>query len=273
MRVITPRVGTAPYLKNTSTGQLSGWPLAFAHRGFSPSGAENTMAAFAAAVELGFGYLETDVRTSADGVLVVFHDETVDRVTDGTGKVSDLSLEQLRTLRVAGREQIPTFDELLSAWPDIRLNVDAKDECSATLLARAIERHGAHDRVLVASFDEARSRFALAAMGRPVAWSSGSATAALAVALGALGLHRLIRSRLSRTTALQVPVRQGPFRVITPGFIRRAHAAGVQVHAWVIDDQQQMRELLEMGVDGLMSDRADLLAAVMAERGTWPQRN
>lgn len=270
--MITPRVGAATYLKNTSGGRLDGWPLAFAHRGFSPSGAENTMAAFAAAVELGYCYLETDVRTSADGVLMVFHDETVDRVTDGSGRVEDLTLEQLRTLRVAGREPIPTFDELLSAWPDIRLNVDVKDERSAALLAQAIQRHGAHDRVLVASFDEARSRGVLAATGNQVAWSSGSATAALAVVLGALGLNRLIRSRLSRTTALQVPVRQGPVRVITPGFIRRAHAAGVQVHVWVIDDPVQMRELLEMGVDGLMSDRADLLAAVMAERGTWPQR-
>lgn len=267
-----PRVGTAAFLKNTPTGALAGWPLAFAHRGFSSAGAENTMAAFAAAIELGFGYLETDVQTSADGVLMVFHDDTVDRVTDGSGRVDELTFEQLRALRVAGREQIPTFEELLLAWPDVQLNVDAKDKRSADLLALAIRQHGAHDRVLVAAFDESSTKRVLRASGGTVAWSAGSRTAALSVVLGALGLLWLIRPRLANLTALQVPVHHGPFRILTRGFIRRAHAAGVQVHAWVIDDPAQMRELLDLGVDGLMSDRADLLAEVMAERGSWPQR-
>lgn len=272
LMVNTPRVGTAAFLNNTVAGPRAGWPLAFAHRGFSPAGAENTMAAFAAAVELGYCYLETDVRASADGVLMVFHDETVDRITDGSGRVDELTLEQLRALRVAGRETIPTFEELLVAWPDIRLNVDVKDERSAALLAALIERHDAHDRVLAASFNESRSQRTVAGCRRPVARSAGNTTVALAVLLGALGLHRLLRSRLAGLTALQVPVRQGPIPVITRGFIRRAHAAGVQVHVWVIDDPAQMRELLELGVDGLMTDRADLLAEVMAERGSWPQR-
>lgn len=262
-----------PYLHSTLDGPLRGWPLAFAHRGYSPAGEENTMAAFRAAVELGYRYLELDVRTSSDGVLMVFHDETLDRTTDGTGRIGDHTFEQLRTVRVAGREPIPTFDELLEAWPDVHLNVDVKDPSGVVPLARSVEAHRAHARVMVASFSDARRRSLAAALREPVAASGGASTVAMVTLLGPVGLTRLLRRRLAGIAALQVPVRKGPLRVVTPAFVRRAHAAGLHVHVWVIDDPDEMRRLLDMGVDGLMADRADLLAGVMAERGYWPQRN
>ncbi|MFB0836183.1 glycerophosphodiester phosphodiesterase [Arthrobacter halodurans] len=248
------------------------WPLAFAHRGFAPRGEENTMAAFRAAVGLGFRYLELDVRASRDGRLMVFHDETLDRVTDGSGRLGDHAFGELRRLRVAGREPIPAFEELLAEWPDVRLNVDVKDARSAALLARAVALHGAQDRVLVASFADSRRRRLLRELGVPIATSGGAPTIALATFLGPLGLMPVLRPLLRGVAALQVPVRHGSVTVVTPGFVRRAHAAGLHVHVWVVDRPDEMHRLLDLGVDGLMSDRADVLAAVMAERGCWPQR-
>ena len=263
--------GGVPYLQVSGGDAPRGWPLAFAHRGYAPNGEENTMAAFRAAVELGFGYLELDVRTTRDGVPMVFHDEELDRTTDGTGRVADRTLAELRGVRVAGREPIPTFEELLGEWPDIRLNVDVKDRAGVVPVARIIEDHGAHARVMLASFSDARRRQLTAALGEPVAASGGLATVSLVTLLGPVGLSRLLRRRLRSIAALQVPERHGPLRVVTPAFVRRAHAAGLHVHVWVVDDPGDMRRLLDMGVDGLMADRADLLAEVMAERGQWPQ--
>ena len=127
-----------PYLHNpfgTAAG-AEPWPVAFAHRGFSPAGHENSMAAFRAAVELGYGYVETDVRTTADGELMVFHDESLDRVTDGSGPIAEHTLSQLRRVRIHGVEPIPTMEELLREWPDLKINVDVKDRAGGPLLAR-----------------------------------------------------------------------------------------------------------------------------------------
>ena len=263
----------ATYLHDhTDGGTPARRPLAFAHRGFAPDGDENTMAAFRAAVGLGYRYLETDVRTTRDGVLVVFHDERLERVTDGTGRIADRTYAELRRLRVAGRGSIPTFAELLDEWPDIRLNVDVKDAAGAVLLARHIDAAGAHGRVLVSSFSARRLAAARRALARPTALGASVSTVALATLLGPVGLTGGIGPLLRATDALQVPERKGPVPVVTAGFLRRAHRRGLHVHVWVVNDPDRMRRLLDWGVDGLMTDRADLLAEVMAERGHWPQR-
>ena len=270
----TARVGTAPYLLNTAGSALAGSPLAFAHRGFAPSGGENTLKAFAAAHELGFAYLETDVRATGDGVLVVFHDEELSRLAGDPRKVAECTAAELSGLRVAG-EPIPTFDQLLRAFPRAHFNVDVKDAGSAALLAEAIGRHGAHGRVLVASFGGRRRHKVqrlLAGGGhsrRTVAASPGVLGVAAAVLLG--NIAPLPRAAFRRVAVLQVPERHGPIRVVTPRFVGNAHAAGLQVHVWVVNEEQDMHRLLEMGVDGIMSDRADILARVMTERGIWPQ--
>jgi len=247
--------------------------VALAHRGFSPEGLENSMAAFRAAVELGYRYLETDVRTTADGVLLVFHDDTLDRVTHSRGRISGLTAAEVAAARIGGREPVPLFDDLVTAFPDVRLNVDVKDWTSVKSLAAGIERHGAHHRVLVASFSDRRRRAVLKLLSRPVASSAGMTTNTLVFALGNLLPVRLLRSVLRRALrdvhALQVPVRYGPFRVVTHGYIRRAHALGLVVHVWTINDPAEMRRLLDLGVDGIVTDRADLLKMVMQERGEW----
>lgn len=267
------------YLADSLPGRR-GWPLGFAHRG-ADTGRENSLAAFRAAWEAGFAYLELDVRTTADGVLVVFHDDTLARVTGGAGRLAERTWAQLDAERVGG-EPLLRFADLLTALPETRFNVDLKDDAGARPLAALLTEHRAWDRVLVASFHDARRRAfrrALAEAGhadrahgpRRVATSGGAAAVAALVLLGPLGLTRwLIRHALD-VDCVQVPLRQGPVPVVTPAFVRRCHAAGLAVHVWVVDEAAEVERLLEMGADGVMTDRADVLAEVYARRGIWPQ--
>ena len=265
---------TYPYFRAPRDDPRSGAadrpePIALAHRGFSPDGYENTLTAFRAAADLGISYLETDVRTSRDGVLMAFHDETVDRISGGAaGKISQLTSRELNDVLVAGSERIPTFEELLVQWPDMRLNVDVKDAPGAKLLAALIEKYSAHDRVLVASFSDLRRLNTLRRLHRPAASSAGTALTALLWVLAPLGAARLL-SRLGRFQCVQVPVSFGLLRVVTPSFLRRCHRAGVQVHVWTINDEDTMNRLLDMGVDGIVSDRSDLLVKILKDRGQW----
>jgi glycerophosphoryl diester phosphodiesterase len=244
-----------------------------AHRGFSRDGLENSMAAFRAAVELGFRHLETDVHTTADGVLLLFHDETLDRVTDGRGRISELPAETVARARIGGAEPIPLFEELAAAFPDVRFNLDVKDWNSVDTLAAAIERFGLHDRVLIASFSDRRRRAVLKQLSRPAAGSAGIVSNALFVLLGPVlpaPLLRLTAGRALRGVhALQVPVSYGAVTVVTPGFVRRAHRHGLQVHVWTVNDPAEMHRLLDLGVDGIVTDRADLLKEVLQARGGW----
>ncbi|GAA3706052.1 glycerophosphodiester phosphodiesterase [Zhihengliuella alba] len=236
------------------------------------------MAAFRAAVELGLTHLETDVRTTSDGHLVVFHDEELDRLTGETGRIADLTLDDLARVRVAG-EPIPTFEELLTAWPHVELNVDLKDERSVRTLADAVIGHGAHGRVVAASFSDRRRRALRRELerrgSRQVRATAGMALVAAFTLLGKASRGgfqpwRLLRPFLRRIFALQVPIRKGPLTVVEPGFLARAHEAGLEVHVWVVDDAETMHRLLDLGVDGIMADRADVLVDVYRERGIWP---
>jgi glycerophosphoryl diester phosphodiesterase len=240
-----------------------------AHRGFSPDGLENSMAAFRSAVELGYRYLETDVHTTADGVLLVFHDPSLDRVTDGEGRISRLPAATVAKARIGGLEPIPLFEELVSAFPGVRLNLDVKDWSSVRSLAAAIEQYGVHDQVLVASFSDRRRRAVLRRLSRPVAGSAGIVSTALFTVLGPVLPARVLRRALRGVHALQVPVTYGAIRVVTPGFVRRAHRHGLQVHVWTINDPAEMHRLLDLGVDGIVTDRADLLKQVLQDRGQW----
>ncbi|WP_374114953.1 glycerophosphodiester phosphodiesterase [Arthrobacter sp. NQ4] len=251
-------------------------PIAMAHRGFSAEGLENSMAAFRAGVDLGFRYLETDVHATADGVLLLFHDETLDRVTDGRGRVAELPAADVARARINGREPIPTFDELVTQLPEARLNLDVKDWGSVRSTAAAIERHQVHHRVLVTSFSDRRRRAVLKLLSQPVASSAGVALSALFTLLGPAlprpAFRWLMRRVLRDVHALQVPVRYGRVPVVTTGFIRRAHDLDLVVHVWTINDAGEMHRLLQLGVDGIVTDRADLLRDVLRARGQWPEK-
>jgi len=243
-------------------------PIGFAHRGGAADGYENSLAAFAAAVEMGYRYLETDVHATSDGVLLAFHDTTLDRVTDLRGRVDRLPWKAVSRARIGGREPIPLLEDLLGTWPDIRVNIDVKDAGATAPLAATIRRTSSLDRVCVASFSERR----LAAVRRELG-------PRLCTSLAPPGVIRLFAAASSGALAglaprgvpcVQVPERVGPLRVVTPRLVEIAHAQGQHVHVWTVDDAADMRRLLDLGVDGIMTDRIHTLRDVLHERGNWP---
>ena len=244
--------------------------LAFAHRG-GPGhpdliGLENTRAAFAHAVALGYRYLETDVHVTRDGVLVAFHDALLERVTDGAGSVEGFGSEALAEVRVAGRERVPTLASLLDAFPDARFNIDLKADGAVAPLAAFVHEHELHDRVLVGSFSGRRLRRFRRLAGHRVATSASPGEVAAYVVLPAR-LARLVTR--AGPAALQVPYRLGPLVVASRRLVRRAHAGGLHVHVWTVDDHAAMTKLLDRGVDGLMTDRTDILRDVLRRRDLW----
>lgn len=240
-------------------------PLAFAHRGGAAEGLENTTAAFRRAVDLGYRYLETDVHVTADGRLVAFHDDTLDRVTDGRGRIADLTWQDVRRVRVGGREPVPLFGELLDAFPGVRWNIDVKAEAAVAPLLAELARADAWDRVCVGSFDERRVARAQELAGPRLATSLGS-RGVLGVRLRAYGVPYAVRRN---AVCVQVPVRHGRLRVVDGAFVRAAHRLGMQVHVWTVNDAHTMRALLDMGVDGIMTDHIELLREVLTDRGAW----
>jgi glycerophosphoryl diester phosphodiesterase len=244
--------------------------LAMAHRGGAGHpdlcGLENTMPAFEHAVALGFRYLETDVHATADGRLIAFHDAELDRVTDRGGRVAELTGAEVARARIGGAHPIPLMADLLEAFPQCRFNIDVKDDAAVDPLVDLVNRAGAHQRVLIGSFSLRRlRRFRRLTAGR-VATSAAPSEVAPFVALP---MWRLDRMLAGGARALQVPHRRGPLPVVTAGLVRRAHAAGAQVHVWTVDDPAEMEELLDLGVDGLITDRTDLLKDVLVRRGLW----
>jgi glycerophosphoryl diester phosphodiesterase len=243
-----------------------------AHRGFSLDGLENSMAAFGAAVDLGLRYLETDVHATRDGVLLAFHDARLDRVTDARGAIADQTWAEVSKARIAGVEPIPRLDEVLGAWPDVRLNIDVKAANAIDPLVLAIQRANAIQRVCVASFSGRRRAAVRRVLGPALATSVGPMRTALwrlgGAVPGSAGAA-VVGSALRGAAAVQVPLRAGPIEVVTEGSIARAHAAGVQVHVWTVNDRAEMHRLLDLGVDGLITDRADVLCEVLKVRGQW----
>lgn len=244
-------------------------PLALAHRGFSRAGLENTMVAFQAAVDLGFRYVETDVHATADGVAVAFHDASLARVTDATGLIAELSWDVVRRARVGGSEPVPTLAEVLHAWPGLRVNIDVKSAAAIGPTVEAIERAAAHDRVLVGSFSDTRRRATLRRLSRPVATSAGTRTVAAFVLGARVGAGAIAARAVRHVDCLQVPRRHGRLQVVTTATVGRAHALGTQVHVWTVNEPAEMHRLLDLGVDGLVTDRADLLREVLVSRGRW----
>ncbi len=278
----------------------AGGPVALAHRG-SAVHPENSLAAFTDAVDLGYRFLETDVRTTADGVLVALHDADLARTTDATGPLAALPWERVSRLRLRAPVSTSTgttsttgeltdhhplrLVDLLEAWPDavprVRLNVDVKDAAAVPalveLLSSASSRGrgpgGDAARVCVASFCDARRRAVVAGLAeRGVTATSSAGTAGVVRFL--VGARAGLRGRALRALvgadALQVPQAQHGVRVVTRRLVAAAHSAGLAVHVWTVDDPAEVRRLLDLGVDGIVTDDAVALRAVLTERGAWP---
>lgn len=222
------------------------------------------MSAFEAALDLGVHYLETDVHATADGTLVAFHDPRLDRVTDRRGTIARLPWAEVGRARVGANESIPRLEDVLGAFPQARVNVDIKSVRAIRPMVEVLRRTKAHDRVCIASFSAARSTVAAAQLTPRVARSGGMSEVALFWAgLRGGGVGRgAQRGVLRSIDCLQVPTRWGPMTV-DERFVQAAHDLGRQVHVWTVNDPDEMRRLLRLGVDALITDRADLAQAII----------
>ena len=238
-----------------------------AHRGGAIEHLENTMPAFQACVDLGYRYLETDVQVTADGVLVAFHDPTLERVTDRTGRVEHLPWSVVAEARIGGREPILRLEDLLGAWPDVRFNLDIKAAGVLAPLVRLVRRMDIADRLCLGSFSDARIAAARRLFGPD-----------LCTALGPRGVAALRLSSYSPRAAglvriqagcAQVPLQLGGRALVDERFVAAAHERGLQVHVWTVDDPAEATAMLDLGVDGIMTDRPAWLRELLEKRGQW----
>lgn len=257
----------------------TGWPVNVGHRGSPFRSPENTLASFRAAVEAGAGGLELDVRLTRDGQPVIMHDPTVDRTTDGSGPVSGMTLDKVRRLNararpddVDGRFPVPTLADVLEELPGPTVNIDIKDGtrrgAEAAVLG-VLRKAGATGRVLVVSEHHGVVRRFRRLAGSEVATGASRPEIGLFLILSTLRLERLARPAYA---ALQVPPRYGVLPIVTPRFVAAAHSRGARVDAWTIDEPEEMRRLLDLGVDAVMTNRPETLAQVLRAREASPGR-
>ena len=250
---------------------LSSPPLAFAHQGGGLEHTENSWEAFELAVSLGYPYLETDIQSSSDGVAFCMHDPTLDRTTNGSGPAKDQPWSAIAALRVDGSDRPPPrLDEVLARWPDLRINIEPKTDEAVAPLVKTLRDADAVPRVCVGSFNGRRLARVGAALG-PQLCRSTAPFATFRWVVGSL-LPTAVGRWVARTSAAcyQVPVKQWFIPVTTRRSIALAHAMGKQAHVWTVDAPAEMRRLLDLGVDGLMTDRPTVLRDVLVERGQWP---
>jgi glycerophosphoryl diester phosphodiesterase len=273
-------LAAAAVRKNGTRALRGDWPVNLAHRGASARAPENTLEAFRLAVEAGAGGLELDVHVTRDGEVVVIHDASVDRTTDGSGAVAEMELEEIRRLDAGYRFSpdggrtfpyrgrgvtIPTLAEVYASFPEARVNADIKKAQSGAeeAVLRVIRSAGAEERTLIASTEHAVvRRFRRISRGHIATAASRREIAAFYV------LSRARLGALARPVydALQVPVEHRGIELVTPRFLRAARSTGVRVDVWTINDAAQMRWLLDLGVSGIMTDHPEVLAALLAGR-------
>jgi len=238
-------------------------PRVLAHRGLALDAVENTLPAFDAAVRAGAIYVETDTQVSADGVAVLAHDPTLDRIAGDGRRVDRLTAAELAALDLGRGAGVPSLAELLESLPDVRVNLDVKTAGAAEPTARAIRDARAEHRVLIGSFSDRRRRAALDRL-TAVATSASSATVAVAAAAARLGRPEVLARVLHRIDALQIPETHRGIRLVDERLVAAYHRAGVEVHVWTVNSPVDMRRLLAFGVDGIVTDRADLALEVVA---------
>ncbi len=222
------------------------------------------MPAFEGALALGYRYLETDAHVTADGICLAFHDDHLDRVTDRKGEIAQLTYREVREARVDGREPIPLLEDLIGCFPHARINIDPKHDAVVEPLAAVIRRTGSTQRVCIGSFSDSRIAALQQILGPELCTSLGPRGVARLRA-GSFGLPAGEPSG----ACVQVPHRIKGVRLVDERFVEKSHAAGLQVHVWTIDDPAEMHELLDLGVDGLMTDQPGALKSVLESRGAW----
>jgi len=239
-------------------------PLAIAHRGGAGDHPENTERAFRHAVELGFTHVETDVHVTADGVAIAFHDDVLDRVTDRVGTIAALPWSEVRRAMVDGTDEICRLDQLLDGFPNTRFNLDPKHDAAVESLAEVLRRTNAKSRVCVGSFSDKRLDRMRALMGDGLCTGTGPRRTLL------LLLNSLrIPVRPRHAMVAQVPVKSNGITIVNRRFVRAAHRLGMHVHVWTIDEPAEIERLLDLGVDGIMTDLPEVLKSTYERRGVW----
>ena len=240
---------------------------AVAHRGGAAEAPENTMAAFARAADLGFRFIETDVQATRDGIVVTFHDLRLDRLTDLHGPLELRDWSELAPALVVGREPIPRLEQVLEAWPAMHLIIEAKTDQVVEPLARLIRHGRVMDRICIGSFSDRRIACLREALGPGLCTSLGRGGVAR-LRLASLGLP-IQAPGVRQAQVTQVPVRYRGLPVVDRRFLAAAHARGLAVHVWTVNEQVEMERLIDLGVDGLITDRPSLLRSVLQARGLW----
>lgn len=254
-------------------------PIILGHRGAAGSAPENTLASFARALEDGAQILETDLHVTKDGVPVLLHDATLDRTTNGSGAVADLSLEELQALDAAhrfegtpptyppidgGRIVVPSLEEAFQAFPDARFNIEIKAESEALIesVVALVETAQRADRTLLTAGDDTIQALLRSELGRSGAKPAIGASLADIVEVVSSAVSG--RAPETDSMALQIPREFADRPLVTPELVAHCHLHGIQVHVWTINDPAEMRELLDIGVDGLVTDHPGRMARLLA---------
>lgn len=247
-------------------------PIILAHRGGNEDTSENSLEAFASAKRIGIRHIETDVHLTADGYVVISHDPSLERCFGVRALIKDLSWREISHLRDTDGHPMPLLAQALEAFPDMYFNIDAKAKNVEGPLLEVLAHHDALGRVVLASFADSR-----------VAWIREHTQGQVATSLGMNSVIRLLGAAKTATSpaswripgprqgvvAAQVPFSSGPITVVDRRFVAAAHAAGLAVHVWTIDDPQDIVTLCKLGVDGIVTNRPRYVRDFLSERGLW----
>ncbi len=249
------------------------YPIILAHRGGAEEGVENSLEAFRRVQQLGTRYIETDVQLTADGEVVISHDESPLRCFGKEGRFSDYTYAELSDLRNEAGEPPARLADVLNEFPDLYFNIDAKTDEVAEPLLHVLADTGASNRVMVASFSERRLE-RIREQGSPELSTSLGVSAVVRLLLASETVSSAeswhVPGPRQQVTAAQVPEKNKGVRVVSPRFIATAHTAGLAVHVWTVNDRKAMERLLDWGVDGIVTDYPEMLKELLIERGQWP---
>ena len=238
--------------------------LAFAHRGGNEFAPENSFRAFKSAVDIGYKYLETDVHLTKDGFLIAFHDDTLDRVTDKSGLIRDLTLSEVKKAKIAGTDEIPLLSELLNSFTDCFFNIDCKVDETVQPLINLIKNKDFINRVCIGSFSQKRINFIRKSLGKDVKTSMGPAEVILSKFLSYTSLGYNFKSSYT-----SIPIRRYGINLLDERNINYLKSNNQKVIAWTINDEDQMKMLINIGIDGIMTDNLTLLKKVLIEESLW----
>ncbi|MFC6355621.1 glycerophosphodiester phosphodiesterase family protein [Luethyella okanaganae] len=242
------------------------WPRVLAHRGLAIEAPENTLLAFLKALSTGATHVETDVHATLDGIAVISHDRDLSRLVGRDIRVDQLTLAELKRIDLGHGQSFASLAEALDAFPETRFNIDVKSDDAIEATALAVRHAGAVARVLVTSFSESRRQRTVALLPG-VASSASAPRFALALLAARLGMSDSVRRALDGLVAVQIPEHAAGLRIVTPRLLRAVHRAGLEVHVWTVNEPADMTRLLDLGVDGLVTDRCDVAVSLVGSRG------